>query len=523
MITSRQHKLLRFLLQQREYVTLFNLAEQFAVSTKTIQRDLNTLDDYLADSGVQVDKKVGAGVLLLADNTADLLQLELQLNGENEDADSMMGHARRIKIASWLLSETPKETSINKLSQRFYISNASVVNDLRVIEDWITPLGLQLIRSQSGTRIKGNENSVRQAMAALINGLINHQEPGLVNHSRLDSGSYKALVQYFGENEVAFVQGLLQEMEHALSYPLGEAYYINIFTHILIMMRRRAKGNLLDNPSHVSRQPLQDPVFFVAGQMVEKIEQHIGLSLPEDEVWFIYQYIISSGVLMVENQTGSLLHAELFNDEARDITSDLVSGFSQLINIDLSQDKQLYEGLVVHVRPLMNRLHYQINIRNPLLEDIKNELADVYHLTRIAIENVFVSGTQQSVSDDEVGYLTVHFQAAIERQITHKRVLLVCSTGIGTSHLLKSRILRAFPDWEIVAAIPASNLHAANQQMAPDLVISTVHVPQIDTPVVYVTAFLNDADLQRITEKLITEKLHHSSDANAATQSLLNG
>lgn len=519
MITSRQHKLLRFLLQQREYVTLSNLAEQLGVSKKTIQRDLNIIDDYLADSNVQVDKKVGAGVLLLSEHAADLLQLELQLNGENEDADSIMGHARRVKIVSWLLSETPKETSINKLSERFYISNASVVNDLRIIEDWITPLGLQLIRSQSGTRIKGNENNVRKAMATLINGLINHQDLGLVNHSRLDPSSYKALVQNFGEDEVAFVQDLLQEMEQALAYPLGEAYYINIFTHILIMMRRRIRGNLLDNPDHISQQPLEDPVFFVAGKMVERIEQHIALPLPEDEVWFIYQYIISSGVLVVENHSSNLLHAALFSEEARDMTSNLVKGFSELINIDLSQDTQLFDGLVVHIRPLINRLHYQINIRNPLLEDIKNELTDVYLLTRVAVENVFVHCTQQRVSDDEIGYLAVHFQAAIERQITHKRVLLVCSTGVGTSHLLKSRILRAFPDWEIIAAVPASKLQSVSQQMAPDLVISTVYVPEMDTPVVHVTAFLNDADLQRITEKLITEKLHQASDAYTVTQS----
>lgn len=518
MITSRQHKLLRFLLQQREYVNLFNLAEKFCVSKKTIQRDLNIIANYLVDSNVKLDKKVGVGVLLLSENTADLLQLELQLNGENEDTDSIMGHARRVKMASWLLSETPKETSINKLSERFYISNASVVNDLKIIDDWITPLGLQLIRSQSGTRIEGNENKVRQAMAALINGLINHQDPGLVNHSRLDPGSYKALVQYFGEDEVAFVQVLLQEMEQELAYPLSETYYINIFTHILIMMSRRTRGNLLDNPVHVSRQPLEDPVFLVAGKMVEKIEQHIVLPLPDDEVWFIYQYIISSGVLVVENNNNSLLHNELFSDEARDITSNLVKNFSELININLSEDSQLYNGLAVHIRPLINRLHYQINIRNPLLDDIKSELVDVYHLTRIAIEKVFICCPQQKVSDDEVGYLAVHFQAAIERQITHKRVLLVCSTGIGTSHLLKSRILRAFPSWEIIAAVPASNLQSVNHQMAPDLVISTVHVPESDVPVVYVTAFLNDADLQRITEKLITEKLHQASDTHSVTQ-----
>ncbi|WP_226574356.1 BglG family transcription antiterminator [Mangrovibacter yixingensis] len=519
MITSRQHRLLRFLLQQQEYATLLSLAEQFAVSEKTIQRDLNIINDYLAEWNVRADKKAGAGVLLVAENTADLLQLEQQLNGENDDAGGIMGHARRVKIASQLLSETPKETSINKLSERYFISNASIVNDLRIIEDWITPLGLQLIRSQSGTRIKGNENNVRQAMAALINGLMNHQEPGTVNHSRLDPGSYKALVQYFGEEDVAFVQALLQEMEQALAYPLGEPYYINIFTHILIMMHRRTRGNLLDNPGHVARPHVEDPVFIVAGNMVAKIELRIGLPLPEDEVWFIYQYIISSGVLVMENQSGSLLHAELFSDEARDITLHLVTQFSRLIKAELSLDQQLYEGLVVHIRPLINRLNYQIIIRNPLLDDIKTELADIYYLTRIAVEQVFIRYTPRAVSDDEVGYLAVHFQAAIERQIARKRVLLVCSTGVGTSHLLKSRILRAFPDWEIVGVVSSATVQSVSQQMAPDLVISTVHLPEGETPVVYVTAFFNDADIRRVTDKLITEKLHQASEACAVMQS----
>lgn len=511
MITSRQHKLLRFLLQQREYVTLLNLADKFCVSTKTIQRDLNVIDDYLLDSNIKLDKKVGVGVMLTSENAADILQLEFQLNGENEDSDAIMSHTRRIKMASWLLSETPKETSINKLSERFYISNASVVNDLKIIEDWITPLGLQLIRSQSGTRIEGNENNVRQAMVALLNGVISHQVPSFLNHSKLDSGSYKALVQYFGEDDVSFVQALLQDMEQELEYPLGETYYINIFTHILIMMRRRTNGNLLENPEHLYRQPQQDPMFVVARNMVKKIEQYIALSLPDDEVWFIYQYIISSGILVVENDNG-LFHSNMFSDEDRNIAADLVNNFSEIINIDLCQDSQLYDGLIVHIRPLINRLNYNINIRNPLLYDIKNELLDVYRLTQLAIDKVFSRYNKHTISEDEVGYLAVHFQAAIERQITQKRVLLVCSTGIGTSHLLKSRILRAFPDWEIVATVPASNVQIVNQQVTPDLIISTVHVPEIDTPVVYVTAFLNDADLQRITEKLITEKLHQAND-----------
>lgn len=46
-----------------------------------------------------------------------------------------------------------------------------------------------------------------------------------------------------------------------------------------------------------------------------------------------------------------------------------------MVDSDLSQDTALYDGLLIHIKPLINRLNYQIRIRNPL-EDIKGELQD---------------------------------------------------------------------------------------------------------------------------------------------------
>ena len=67
-----------------------------------------------------IDKRSGTGVMLIADNVTDLLQLDQLLSNEGEDSDVMMNNSRRVKIASQLLSETPRETSINKLSERYF-------------------------------------------------------------------------------------------------------------------------------------------------------------------------------------------------------------------------------------------------------------------------------------------------------------------------------------------------------------------------------------------------------------------
>jgi hypothetical protein len=50
-------------------------------------------------------------------------------------------------------------------------------------------------------------------------------------------------------------------MERKLSWSLGEPYYVNIFTHILIMMYRITRGNAL--PFHILKKRLhKDDIFF---------------------------------------------------------------------------------------------------------------------------------------------------------------------------------------------------------------------------------------------------------------------
>jgi activator of the mannose operon (transcriptional antiterminator) len=509
MITSRQSRLLKFLLSRKGYTTLLKIAEYLNVSEKTIQRDLRLLEEWLMELNIIVDKRAGTGVKLSAGNITTLLHLDQLMGTESDDTDGIMSNSRRVKIASQLLSETPHETSISKLSERYFISSASIVNDLKVIESWIAPLGLSLMRSQSGTHIEGSESSVRLAMASLINSFIHHNQPGYVIYSRLDPGSYKALMHYFGEEDVLFVQSLLEEMENDLCWSLGEPYYVNIFTHILIMMYRSTRGNALPRKEENSKF-YDENIFSVASRMIKHIEKRIAHPLSEDEVWFIYQYIISSGVVIEEHNNVSITGYMHSSDEARMITRQLITTFGELVDSDFSQDIVLHDGLLIHIKPLINRLNYQIHIRNPLLEDIKGQLQDVWRLTQCAVKRVFGGRSEQIVSEDEVGYLTVHFQAALERKIARKRVLLVCSTGIGTSHLLKNRILRAFPDWTIVGVVSAGSLPSALAENI-ELVVSTINLPAIAIPAVYVSAFFNDADIKRVTETLIAEKLYRTT------------
>ena len=89
MITSRQNRLLKFLLSKKEYVTLLKIAEYLSVSEKTVQRDLRLLEPWLSEWKITIDKRAGAGVILSSDNITDLLYMDQLLGSEGDDTDGI--------------------------------------------------------------------------------------------------------------------------------------------------------------------------------------------------------------------------------------------------------------------------------------------------------------------------------------------------------------------------------------------------------------------------------------------------
>ena len=151
---------------------------------------------------------------------------------------------------------------------------------------------------------------------------------------------------------------------------------------------------------------------------------------------------------------------------------------------------------------MLNRLMYGITIHNPILEDIKNELTMVFDAVKISVMKIDSVRNSSIPSDDEVAYLTIYIQSAIERTIERKKVILVCSSGVGASQLLSSRIIRTFPEWDIIDIVSGSKLKETLENKTCDLVISTIRLEGMKVPVAYVSALFGKKDVVRVIECL---------------------
>ncbi len=109
------------------------------------------------------------------------------------------------------------------------------------------------------------------------------------------------------------------------------------------------------------------------------------------------------------------------------------------------------------------------------------------------------------LSDDEIGYLTIHLGAAIERRkIRHVKkleVLLVCGNGIGTANLLAMTLGNNMPYIHIKKIISLYELESW-ELFDIDIVISTVSLNLKDKAVLRVSPILTDAEIPIIENQI---------------------
>ena len=102
------------------------------------------------------------------------------------------------------------------------------------------------------------------------------------------------------------------------------------------------------------------------------------------------------------------------------------------------------------------------------------------------------------MNDAEIGYLTLYFEKYKIHRQENKNVLLICSTGVGTSELLKVRIQQNFSSLRQVK----KNQEFIKENV--DLIFSTIRVPlKIEKiPVLLISPLLTDKDIQNINHTM---------------------
>ena len=505
-MNNRQQQLLDLLLNVKQYQTIKELADTIQVSISTVHNDLNVIAEMLENKQMQLHKKPSVGVKVIG---SDLQKKELphHLSIKPKTTNGMSTKIRQMRILAKLLYYRDG-TSLNKLSEEFYVSKNSIVNDLSKIKQELNDCyGLVLLKDYKGTRISGSEKEIRHALSDVVNEFLklDIEEKDLEeNNSRLGLSSYYRLQNIFEIDGLEDIEMIIMEAEEQLGYKINDLSYMNLVTHIAILIKRLKAGSVYttDESHIVYILAEQKESLEIAKNIAKKISNQFHIQIPEAEINYIYQYLVCSGIqsdyLYYNNFVDSL------DQQYIDIVDKIIAFISDAIHCALYEDKELKLSLLVHLIPMMQRMKYKIQISNPLVNEIKSRYTALFSIVTVAIE--IMGDTWKNVSDDEIGFLTIHFQAAIERSLEEKQVIIVCPEGIGFSRLIAQRIERYVSSVKVVDTVSYSRLKQYDLSTI-DLVVSTVPIPECTIPVVEVTSFISEFDIQGIHNFLIKHSM----------------
>ena len=182
-----------------------------------------------------------------------------------------------------------------------------------------------------------------------------------------------------------------------------------------------------------------------------------------------------------------------------DHISSLINEIEKKFHFPFSEDKNLAENLLLHINMAMERIQSGITVTNPMLEDIYQSDPKLYEIVKESFRNIF---QPIKIPEDETGYIVIYFIASMDYLSKNSiSVLVVCSTGIGSSKMLRSRLEREFSEIDVKKIISLHKLHDEDLKQY-DFIISTVPLDLDESKYLCVSPLLNDGEKEKVRKQI---------------------
>jgi mannitol operon transcriptional antiterminator len=516
--SPRLIKLLILLVEHADYVPVAALAEKLGTSKRTLFREIQGCNRMLQPFGMQLETKSGVGIRLLGE-AADKSRLLKTLM----DHQSTLGFFDKEQRRMMLTAELLKNKSIVKLltfAQLFDVSEATISNDMDLLDEWFNRYRLKLTRRPGlGVYLEGNEDDVRKAMTDFVHMQLEENKLMDLIYMHRDRFDFE---DYFSASEPNGIMSLLnrkilirvievlKENKEGYLQRMAESSFIGLVIHLTIAIERMINHENIDIDSHLFEELKSDEDYDKAKILAEYMEDEFEIDFPDAEIAYILMHLKGAKLRYLDSTLDDDLQVLVKDYDIKRMVEMIIRRYEQITGVSLIDDEVLETGMITHLRPALTRMHYQLEIRNPLLDQIKEQYADIYENSRKACD-VIEAELKQKVPDDEIGYIAMHFGAAIERlnqrmQINRTiRIGVVCASGIGISSLLSSRIRSLFPEIREVKPLAMEDVKEGIENEV-DLLVTTLVLKQQWLPSVYVHPLLANEDIEKIRMAIAQSK-----------------
>ena len=475
-MNARQIFLLEFLLKQHEYLSANQLAEKYGVSTKTVYQDIDKLNDFFDEGELKsrIDKVPRKGIKLSADEERKKIHSLLLVNKHESGVQDFSPEYRESELIKRLFINQ-EELDIYDFAEEMYVTESTVHRDIDKLEKNLGQFNFKIRIKHDQLFVDGDEWNIRKALQSYV---IQVQSLGREEN----------IERFFLEKDIEICNEAISRLSQKYHHQFSEEYSCLLLVECLIFKKRTDHNNFLnERTSNLINDLNHLEVYFFSGELLESI---INKSFSE-----ISPYEIEAMAYSLLAYGFSIQSADYIQSIDHQV-NELIQKVSNLLSLDLSKDNHLKLMLSNHISKMIFRLRNQIYITNPALEEIKKQYSSLFNVIWIAIRGLS-KYYEINISNEELAFIVIHFQLAIEKIVKPLNIVVICQNGIATSELIMSKLHKIFDSDAKITNINARELDFYDLSNI-DLIISTIALPEVTVPVIEVSPILTKDEIESI-------------------------
>ncbi|WP_282919998.1 BglG family transcription antiterminator [Ignavigranum ruoffiae] len=191
------------------------------------------------------------------------------------------------------------------------------------------------------------------------------------------------------------------------------------------------------------------------------------------------------------------------------IMEDMIEVVTANTGIIFNNNEQFRMNLYNHLAPAYYRLMFDMNLINPLKDQIIEEYSSLFYLVKKSMFPL-ANALNKNIPADEIAYFTMHFGGYITayQSIESNRMLTaltICPKGVSSSLILTSELQAIMPE------IKFNGIHQLDKikeldSSEYDLIFSTVYF-ETEKPLFLVQPFMNPVEKSLLKKKVYSEFL----------------
>ena len=492
-VSTRAKIIIEYLLQIDHFIKIGEIAQKIETTQRTVYRSMDEITAILSSCQLQLESKEGKGIRIIkeASNIEKLKQLLASQVQEN-----LLSMRQRVSLMILYLLHQEEMIKTQELANQLKVSLATIRNDLHLMKEVLKDAQLTLdSKKGSGIQITGNEIAKRQMIVKII-----LMEVGvevsydwIFNQQQNKQNEFLRILSNFGYH--FYVHQVYLLIEALINDDIDDASTVEFILLVSILIMRHDKGNTITIVNDLKQD--SDIVKQITRNIKEQLEVIFNIQFYESEVEYLRWLI---GLNLYIRNPKSLF--KLSETNLYEKVKQLVIMVETKLGISIHNDDVLMNGLLSHLERAFARVYNNMFLSNPMKKNIKKDYAHVYEIINSSFSTIF----EDDFPEDEIAYLVLYFVVAIDKLMAKSAsVLVICTSGMGSSKLLANRLEAEIVEVHVKKVISLIGLHHENIDDY-DLIISTVPLDVDSEKCMVVSPLLSVHEVEAIKHKIAMKR-----------------